>query len=82
MPLVNDHVAAIVAIPGRPGLLYAGTLGFGVFRTTDGGLHWTSASAGLPSSRNATIVLSLAYDPVENILYAGTADGVYALGQI
>lgn len=82
MPLVNDHVAALVAILGRPGLLYAGTLGFGLFRTIDGGLHWTSASAGLPSSRNATIVLSLAYDPVENMLYAGTADGVYALGRI
>ena len=77
MPTSNDHVAAIASLPGRPRIMFAGTLGYGIYRTTDAGHHWTSFSTGLSPSGNPNPVLSLAYDPGRHMLYAGTADGVY-----
>lgn len=79
MPVTNDHVAGIAWIPGRPGTLYLGTLGQGLFRSVDAGNHWTNASIGLPKSATTTIVLSVAYSPLRKTLYAGTIDGVYEL---
>jgi len=50
---------------GNPGVLYAGALNTGVFKTTDGGLSWIKAGlAGLA-------VVSLAVDP-------NTSDSVFA----
>ena len=79
MPVSNDHVAAMLGIPGRPLTLYAGTLGYGVYVTGDGGRHWTRISRGLPASHNASFVFSIAYSPLDHVLYAGTMDGVYRL---
>jgi photosystem II stability/assembly factor-like uncharacterized protein len=79
MPARNDHVAGITIVPDRPGTVYAGTLGFGVFETRDGGKHWTNVSDGLRGSTDAMIVLSLAYAPAQQVLYAGTSTGVYRL---
>lgn len=79
MPRGEDHVAGLAIIPGSPPTLFAATLGSGVFRSVDGGARWSAASAGLSAARNATIVLSLRYAPSRRWLYAGTADGVYAL---
>jgi photosystem II stability/assembly factor-like uncharacterized protein len=79
MPARNDHVSSIAVLPNRPGTVYAGTLGFGVFETRDGGKHWTNVSEGLRGSPDAMIVLSLAYAPAQHVLYAGTSTGVYRL---
>jgi photosystem II stability/assembly factor-like uncharacterized protein len=79
MPARNDHVAGIAIVPDRPGTVYAGTLGSGVFVTRDGGKRWTSVSEGLRGSTDAMIVLSLAYEPAQHVLYAGTSTGVYRL---
>lgn len=79
MPVTNDHVAGIAGISGRPGTLVVGTLGQGVFRSLGGARHWANISSGLPKSANATIVLSVAYSPERQVLYAGTVDGVYEL---
>jgi photosystem II stability/assembly factor-like uncharacterized protein len=76
MPTSNDHVAAIVSRPDRPWTMFAGTLAFGIYRTSDGGHHWTSFPARLSASDNPNPVLALAYDPGGHMLYAGTADGV------
>jgi photosystem II stability/assembly factor-like uncharacterized protein len=77
MPTSNDHVAAIVSLPGRSLTMFAGTLGSGVYRSIDAGRHWKGVSTGLAPSGNPNPVLSLAYDPRQHVLYAGTADGVY-----
>lgn len=81
MPAHNDHVAGIAVVPDRPGTVYVGTLGFGVFETRDGGRRWANLSDGLRGSTNAMIVLSLAYAPAQHVLYAGTSTGVYRLTQ-
>ena len=79
MPPTNDHVAGIASVPGQPKTLFAATLGHGVFRSDDGGVHWTDISSGLSASRNANIVLSLVYSSSDRSLLAGTGDGVYRL---
>jgi hypothetical protein len=79
MPPTNDHVAGLATLPGHPNTLFAGTLSQGVFRTDNAGRHWRNISSGLPIARNARIVLSVAYSPLDHALFAGTADGIYEL---
>ncbi len=55
------------------GVLYAGTLGEGVFASTTGGRTWLRRSAGLANSR----VQDLAFDPRTGRLYAATQGGVF-----
>jgi photosystem II stability/assembly factor-like uncharacterized protein len=40
---------SLVADPGRPGVVYAGTFD-GILKTTDGGMHWAPANQGMPPS--------------------------------
>ncbi|RMH81541.1 MAG: hypothetical protein D6681_18050 [Calditrichaeota bacterium] len=65
-----DTVYSLVAHPTDSQILYAGT-GSGVFKSTDGGIHWDST--GLTDS-----VYALAMDPADpSVLYAGAYDGMY-----
>lgn len=65
-------VVALLAAPGSPSALYAGTVGAGVLRSTDGGEHWEERSAGLP---DGSTVLALAAHPADpRRLYAGTLE--------
>ena len=65
--------------PVTPATLYTARLsaeGEGVFKSTDGGAHWTASSAGL----TASFVTALAVDPqTPNIIYAGAIgpDGLF-----
>jgi hypothetical protein len=71
------HGSTLVADPDRPGVVYVGTLGQGVYKTTDGGGRWRPLTTGL--SGNSSIVLSLALSPTDGALIAGTASGLYRL---
>jgi hypothetical protein len=82
MPSVNDHVSGIAGDPARPRTIFAATLAYGVFRSDDGGAHWTSISRGLPANANAKIALSVVYSSQQRALYAGTLNGVYVLRHI
>jgi hypothetical protein len=75
--LVNLTVNSLAIDPDDPDILYAGTFGGGVFKSTDGGNSWIAVNTGLTNS----YILSLAIDPVNpNILYAGSA-GIFVLEQ-
>src|SRR6266699_2201016 len=37
----GNKVVAVAGIPGDPNIVYAGTPSGGVFKSTDGGFHWT-----------------------------------------
>lgn len=52
-------------------IVYAGILGRGVWRSTDGGFSWNQEVAGLGNQN----IQCLAYDAVNNVLYAGTLGG-------
>jgi hypothetical protein len=65
-------VEELAITPGMPTILYAGTSGSGVFKSTNGGADWHALNNGLTSS----FVHTLAIDPLQpTILYAGTAGG-------
>ncbi len=63
--------------PKHSDVVFVGTLGGGVFKTTDGGRHWKPANdginTGMPSGNS---VYSLAVDPRDtDVIYAGSAGG-------
>jgi photosystem II stability/assembly factor-like uncharacterized protein len=63
--------------PNHHNILYAGTLGGGVYKTTDGGSHWIHASDGINTGMSfGNNVYSLAVDPHNSdVVFAGTAGG-------
>jgi photosystem II stability/assembly factor-like uncharacterized protein len=66
-------IEAIVFAPSAPNVVYAATLGGGVFASVDGGNTWRHPG-GEPAGRT---VLALAVDPEDPaVAYAGTSDGV------
>lgn len=69
----NVIVHALVADPANHALLYEGTIA-GVYRSSDGGLHWTPSSTGLFGSSRE--VWSLTFLP-DGSLIAATGAGVY-----
>jgi len=65
-----------VAIPTQtPLVTYAGTCGWGVIKTSDGGLSWAPVNSGLPAK---AVVWDLAIDPLDAaMVYAATGDGIF-----
>src|SRR5262249_46624658 len=64
--------------PQQPSTLYAGIFGEGVFKSVNGGAAWTPFNNGLTNP----FVTTLAVDPIiPSTLYAGTAEGVFAMQQ-
>ena len=70
-------IQALAINPHDPRILYAGTQGGGVFKSSNGGATWNTANDGL--SANFMNVCTLAVDPQNPaIVYAGVGDsGVY-----
>ena len=56
---ITPGVNVVLVDPAAPATLYAGTAGFGIFKSTDGGAHWAPASTGLTNR----IMLALAVRP-------------------
>jgi len=66
---LRQPLGALASHPVKPGVLYAGAT-TGVYKSVDGGNHWTLASAGLPAQAH---VKSLGLNPLKpDTLYAGT----------
>jgi photosystem II stability/assembly factor-like uncharacterized protein len=66
------QVNAIEADPGNPNVLFAGTNGQGIYRSTDGGRTWTQTNSGLGHLYVNDILVSPADS---NIVFAGTGRG-------
>ena len=85
----SHHIAKVIIHPTDPNVVYVGVMGHqwssnaerGVFKTTDGGVHWTRSLF----INDSTGVVDMAMDPRDpNILYAwawhiesGTDGGLY-----
>jgi hypothetical protein len=67
-------INSLVADPHRPGLLWAGTVGQGIFRSADNGDTWVPDNEGIET----LTVYDLAFDPSGRILYAATDQGVFS----
>jgi photosystem II stability/assembly factor-like uncharacterized protein len=67
--LYARRVFSLAIDPVNPELIYAGTDGEGLFRSTDGGAHWIASADPLMFDK---VIYSLAVDPIQpSILYAG-----------
>ena len=68
----GGYIIAVAVAPSQPSIVYAGTWGSGIFKSSDAGATWAWKSQGL----GMPFINSLAVDP-ENpqIVYAGTYTG-------
>lgn len=70
------RMTAFAADPNQSSIVFAGGMG-GVWKTTDGGLHWQPLTSATP----AASVGALAFDPHQpGVVYAGTGDPSGAQG--
>jgi len=72
----RSPVAAFVIGAANPQVLYAGVSGYGVFRSIDGGAHWSPFNDGLT---NLDVRLLALTPGKANALYAGTGSGTFAI---
>jgi uncharacterized repeat protein (TIGR01451 family) len=71
VPIVAGRVSALAVDPTNPNVVYAGAAGGGVWKTTDGGIHWTPLTDKQPS----LAVGSIAIDPSNHsVIYVGTGE--------
>ncbi|MEO7145424.1 MAG: hypothetical protein ABI165_18160 [Bryobacteraceae bacterium] len=68
---IGGRTRSLVIDPTNPAIMYAGAVGGGVWKTTDGGASWLPLTDLLPSIGIST----LAMDPANSsVLYAGTGE--------
>src|SRR5438309_228305 len=68
---VGNRTTSIVGVPGQPYIYYAGSASGGIFKTTDGGIHWEPIFDSQPVSSIGALAIA-ASDP--NIVLAGTGE--------
>ena len=68
----GNRFSAAAGIPGDPQTYYVGAASGGVWKTTDGGVNWTSVFDSLPVQSIGSLAISKS-DP--NIVWAGTGEG-------
>jgi len=61
----------VAGVPGQPYIYYAGSASGGIFKTTDGGIHWEAIFDSQPVSSIGSLAVA-ASDP--NIVWAGTGE--------
>jgi photosystem II stability/assembly factor-like uncharacterized protein len=69
----SSHISSLIIDPLDPNILYAGTLGCGVFRSANGGASWSQFNPGLTN----LVLNKLAIDISGKQLYAATNLGVF-----
>ncbi|MGH9645058.1 MAG: WD40/YVTN/BNR-like repeat-containing protein, partial [Terriglobales bacterium] len=73
-PYIGGRVVAVAGVQGKPSLFYAGTVGGGVWKSTDEGLEWKNITDGkLPGPSSSIGAVAVApSDP--NTIYIGTGE--------
>ena len=67
----GNRFSAAAGIPGDPWTYYVGSASGGVWKTTDGGVHWASLFDAQPVQSIGSLAVSLS-DP--NVVWAGTGE--------
>lgn len=68
---VGNRTTSIVGVPGQPYIYYAGSASGGIFKTTDGGIHWDAIFDSQPVSSIGSLAVAPS-DP--NVVWAGTGE--------
>ena len=73
---ISGLVWDLEADPQNQGVIYAGTLAGGVFKSLNAGLNWVAVNSGLYSSSSSLAAFALAIHPANpSVLYVGIAGG-------
>jgi photosystem II stability/assembly factor-like uncharacterized protein len=67
----GNRVISVVGIPGKPNVWYVGAASGGIFKSTDGGIHWDPIFDSEPVASIGSLAVA-ASDP--NIVWAGTGE--------
>lgn len=67
----GNRFTSVAGVPGQPNIYYAGAASGGVWKTTDGGVHWEPVFDGQPVQSIGSLAVS-ASDP--NVVWAGTGE--------
>jgi photosystem II stability/assembly factor-like uncharacterized protein len=68
---VGNRLAAVAGVPGNPYVYYVGAASGGIFKTTDGGIHWEPLFDVEPASSIGSLAVAPS-DP--NLVWAGTGE--------
>jgi photosystem II stability/assembly factor-like uncharacterized protein len=68
----GNRFSAAAGIPGDPHTYYVGAASGGVYKTTDGGVHWDAIFDDMPAQSIGALAVSIS-DP--NLVWAGTGEG-------
>ncbi|HET6931944.1 MAG TPA: hypothetical protein VFI45_16580, partial [Candidatus Acidoferrum sp.] len=67
----GNRATSVAGIPGKPNIWYVGAASGGIFKSTDGGIHWNPIFDSEPVSSIGSLAVA-ASDP--NIVWAGTGE--------
>lgn len=73
-PFIGGRVVTVAGVPGHTGLFYAGTVGGGVWKTTDNGISWKNISDGKLGGSSASIGALAVAPSKPSVIYAGTGE--------
>ncbi len=68
---VGNRLTSVAGIPGQPNIYYVGAASGGIFKSTDGGVHWEPIFDDHPVSSIGSLAIAPS-DP--NIVWAGTGE--------
>ena len=68
---MGNRVTSVVSVPGQANIYYVGAASGGIFKTTDGGIHWEPIFDGQPVSSIGSLAIAPS-DP--NVIWAGTGE--------
>ena len=68
----GNRFSAVAGVPGDPHTYYAGAASGGIYKTTDGGVHWQAVFDNQPVQSIGALAVAKS-DP--NIVWAGTGEG-------
>src|SRR3954464_6923608 len=67
----GNRVTSVAGVPGDPNIYYAGAASGGLWKSVDGGIHWTPVFDAQPVSSVGALAVAPS-DP--NVVYAGTGE--------
>jgi photosystem II stability/assembly factor-like uncharacterized protein len=68
---VGNRVTSVAGVPGQPNIYYVGAASGGIWKTTDGGIHWDPVFDQAPVSSIGSLAIAPS-DP--NLIWAGTGE--------
>jgi photosystem II stability/assembly factor-like uncharacterized protein len=73
-PYIGGRVVAVTGVVGHANLYYAGTVGGGLWRSTDEGVHWENISDGTMPTSSPSIGAVAVAPSNPDVIYAGTGE--------